>query len=313
MRTLAAHLGQLARVQPVPGQVHQRVRPALGRAAPAVARPRRPGDGLQGGAQQAAALGVEAAVQVPDAVQRLAQVQVAALALAHGLGQLTIGVHAVPEVAGDPAQVRGVELMGGPEQIGLGLAGGLQAHLLAAADDHGGVGEADPAGGEGPLGPGQVAQPAGDADLLGGGAGAQAAGRGQPGHGAEGALSGVAPGGVEGLDAAGDGGVERVPELVERPDLLALDPAGLAVEVLLAETAESPRQQRGRRGVRTGGIEGLRTHVRSIAGLAAQRKADVYEEALLAGMAEWDFEHRSQRADAEQEHARRRRSHTTGG
>ena len=153
-------------------------------------------------------------------------------------------------MAGDAAQVRGVELAGGLEQVGLGLAGGPQADLLDAAGGHGGVGEADFPCVQGLLEGWQLGQLAADADQLGGGAGGQAAGGAQPGGGAEGAAGGAALGGIEGAHGAGDDGVEDVPEPEQLLDPLALSEGRQGGRIVVGDVAEGVAE-----AVEGGGLE----------------------------------------------------------
>src|SRR5256884_2105140 len=193
VRALAAAGAQVALVELAAAQLDQVVGAALGGGALVVGAGRT-GDGQEGGAEDGAALGIESSVEIEDALEGLAEVEVAAAVLALVLDQGTVGVETVAEVAGDPAQVLGVEAAGGLEQLGLGLLDGGGADLLGAVGDDRGVLTADLALAEGLLGGWEQGQAAGQADLLGGGARGEAAGGAEEGGGA---------GGVEGGEGAG--------------------------------------------------------------------------------------------------------------
>jgi hypothetical protein len=234
---LAADPGQLAAVEHGLAELDEGVGAALGGGAGIVGSGRA-GDGVESGAEGGAALGVESAVEVEDTIEGLAQVEVAALVLVAVVGESAVGVDTVAEVAGEAAEVLGVEVGGGLEQVGLGAAGGLQADLLGGAGDDGGVVAVDLALGEGLLGGWQLWELASQADLLGGGAWGEAAGGAEEGGGVGEVEGGEGAGAVEGGDRAVELGFQGVAEAAEVDQALGQGEAGEAVEVVGAERGD---------------------------------------------------------------------------
>ena len=161
--------------------------------------------------------------------------QAPALVQLFGGGLGAVGVQAVAEVPGEQAQAQGVELAGCREEEGLGLPQRLQAHLLGAAAELGGMREGDLAGGEGGGGLGQLGQAARHLHLLGGGVGGEPALRAQPGGGAEGALGGVGAGALEVAELGREDRAQGLHEAVQLHQLGAGQAAGRALRGLRAQ------------------------------------------------------------------------------
>ena len=134
MRLHAAHLGQGARVQLLPRQLDQRIRPALG-PAPCVAVLRDTHQSVEDCLQVGAALGVQLAVD-PVHVAHVAQPQSATLVGPIGVSEGTLGIDGMTQMRRRDREHPGIKLPGRLEQDRLALDHRLSTDRRRAAGDH---------------------------------------------------------------------------------------------------------------------------------------------------------------------------------
>src|SRR5215207_377836 len=151
-----AGLGQLTCLQGAPGELGEGVGAALGATA-LILGVGWSGQGVQGGQQGLAGLGLQQPLQGDHALPGRGHPHPALLVASLGLAVSTLGVDGIAQVSDDPPQPGWVQAAGRLEQGWFGLGGGVGGQVVGAGGQHRGVGHRELAvghsGGGGGKGP----------------------------------------------------------------------------------------------------------------------------------------------------------------